>query len=50
MGLFPTTQIRSFFIIKLFLAQVQTQFSVMVKILRSNLEGEYMSHEFQSFL
>jgi transposase InsO family protein len=35
---------------KLFLALVQTQFSATVKILRSDSGGEYMSHEFQSFL
>lgn len=34
----------------LFLALVQTQFSALVKILRSDSGGEYMSHEFQSFL
>jgi len=39
-----------FYMFKLFLALVDTQFSAAVTILRSNSGGEYMSHEFQSFL
>ena len=39
-----------FSMFKLFLALVQTQFSATVKILRSNSGGEYMSHEFQSYM
>lgn len=35
---------------KLFLALVDTQSSTYVKILQSNLCGEYMSHEFRSLL
>jgi len=39
-----------FHMFKLFLAHIDTQFSVVVKILRSDYGGEYMSHKFQSFL
>jgi len=39
-----------FHMFKLFLALVDIQFSVAVKILWSDSGGEYMSHEFQSFL
>ena len=35
---------------KLFLELIHTQFQTIVKILRSNSGGEYMSNEFQSFL
>jgi transposase InsO family protein len=33
-----------------FVAYVETQFLTCIKNLRSNSEGEYMSHAFQSFL
>jgi len=39
-----------FHMFKLFLALVDTQSSTYVKILQSNLGGEYMSHEFRSLL
>ena len=35
---------------KTFVANVETQFSTCIKILRSDVGGEYMSHGFQSFL
>ena len=35
---------------KVFLALIETQFSIKIKILRSDSSGEYMSNEFQFFL
>jgi len=39
-----------FSIFQTFVALVETQFSTKIKILRFNSGGEYMSHDFQSFL
>jgi len=39
-----------FFMFKLFLVLVNTQFSATIKTLRSDSRGEYMSNDFQSFL
>lgn len=38
------------YVFKKFLVLVETQFSEKIKILRSNSSGEYVAHNFQSFL
>ena len=39
-----------FVVFKRFLALLETQLSISIKVLRSNFGGEYMSIEFQDFL
>ena len=50
MGYFLRTTSEVFFVFKVFLALIETQFFAKLKILQSDSGGEYMSNEFHFFL
>lgn len=47
---FLRTKSKVFSIFKSIFAYIETQFSTLIKVLRSDSSGEYMSHDFLNFL